>query len=83
MSPGSEDLSRTDALRCHDGNAPRLPEKAEELFIASGLVLSNSRKVLVLIADEEDLAKIALPVRFHLWDAVEDSPLKIQIHHHA
>ena len=39
--------------------------------------------MLVFVADEEDLAEVTLFVRFHLWDAIEDGPLKIQFHHHA
>ena len=32
---------------------------------------------------KKHLAEVTVPVCFRLWNAIEDSPLKIQFHHHA
>src|SRR5881275_1975972 len=79
----SDLLQRADALRGDDRDAFRLTRKTKKLFIAGRLVLPHGCKMLVLVADEEDLPEILLWVGLDLGYAVQHRPLEVELHHYA
>src|ERR1700684_3121731 len=80
---GERGSQRADALRGDDGDALRLSGETEEFLVASGIALTDGGKVLVFVAEEENLAEILLGMRLDFRNAVEHGALKLELHHHA
>src|SRR6267154_2333672 len=76
-------FERADTLGRDDRYALGLARQTEELFIAGGFALPDRGEVLVLVAEEKDLAEILFRVGFDLRDAIQDSTLEIELHHYA
>src|SRR5260370_39458644 len=76
-------FERADTLGRDDRYALGLTRQTEELFIAGGFALPDRGEVLVLVAEEKDLAEILFRVGFDLRDAIQDSTLEIELHHYA
>src|SRR6267154_1707987 len=76
-------LERTDALRRDDWNALWLAGQTEEFFITGGLALPDRRKMLVFVAKKENLTEIGLSILLHLWNAIQNGALEIELQHDA
>src|ERR1700722_17628811 len=74
---------RTDALRGDDGDTLRLARETKEFLVARWIVIAYGGEVLVLIAQEEYLAEIAIWVRLDLRYTIEDCSLEVELHHDA
>src|SRR6266851_4873648 len=80
---GQGRAQRADALGGDDGDALGLTGQGEELLVAARVVFADGGKVLILVADEEDLSEVLLGVGLDLWDAVQDGALEVELHHDA
>src|ERR1700680_1395882 len=74
-------LKRADALRRDDRNALGLAGKTEELFVARRRPLPSGSEMMVFVAEEKHLPEIPLRVSLNLWDAIQDGPLEVELHH--
>lgn len=70
-------------MRRDDRNTLRLSGKTEKFLVPGRIAFANGGEVLILVAEEQDLAEVACGMVLHFGNAVEDGALEIKLHHDA
>ena len=62
---------------------PKKSPNGEEFLITCWVVFADCGEVLLFIADEEHLPEVLVRIGFDFRDAVDHSPLEVELHHDA